>query len=39
MKFGGFYELQHPRPWAAGSEHELIKNPARVAERIATPSR
>ncbi len=26
MKFGGFYELQHPRPWAAGSEHELIKN-------------
>src|ERR1700726_2550629 len=26
MKFGGFYELQHPRPWAAGSEHALIKN-------------
>ena len=26
MKFGGFYELQHPRPWAEGSEHRLIKN-------------
>jgi alkanesulfonate monooxygenase SsuD/methylene tetrahydromethanopterin reductase-like flavin-dependent oxidoreductase (luciferase family) len=26
MKFGGFYELQLPRPWAAGSEHKLIKN-------------
>src|ERR1700678_1331309 len=26
MKFGGFYELQHPRPWAQGSEHTLIKN-------------
>src|ERR1700733_4993673 len=26
MKFGGFYELQHPRPWQAGSEHALIKN-------------
>ncbi len=26
MKFGGFYELQHPRPWADGSEHTLIKN-------------
>ena len=26
MKFGGFYELQHPRPWAAGSEHALIRN-------------
>lgn len=26
MKFGGFYELQHPRPWAEGSEHDLIKN-------------
>jgi alkanesulfonate monooxygenase SsuD/methylene tetrahydromethanopterin reductase-like flavin-dependent oxidoreductase (luciferase family) len=26
MKFGGFYELQHPRPWAEGSEHKLIKN-------------
>jgi alkanesulfonate monooxygenase SsuD/methylene tetrahydromethanopterin reductase-like flavin-dependent oxidoreductase (luciferase family) len=26
MKFGGFYELQLPRPWADGSEHKLIKN-------------
>jgi alkanesulfonate monooxygenase SsuD/methylene tetrahydromethanopterin reductase-like flavin-dependent oxidoreductase (luciferase family) len=26
MKFGGFYELQLPRPWAGGSEHTLIKN-------------
>ena len=26
MKFGGFYELQHPRPWADGSEHTLLKN-------------
>ncbi len=26
MKFGGFYELQHPRPWAAGSEHQLLKD-------------
>ncbi|HEX5430449.1 MAG TPA: LLM class flavin-dependent oxidoreductase, partial [Bryobacteraceae bacterium] len=26
MKIGGFYELQLPRPWANGSEHELIKN-------------
>lgn len=26
MKFGGFYELQHPRPWSNGSEHTLIKN-------------
>src|SRR6202050_3567427 len=26
MKFGGFYELQHPRPWAEGSEHALLKN-------------
>jgi|SRR5665213_4238401 len=26
MKFGGFYELQHPRPWADGSEHALLKN-------------
>jgi alkanesulfonate monooxygenase SsuD/methylene tetrahydromethanopterin reductase-like flavin-dependent oxidoreductase (luciferase family) len=26
MKFGGFYELQLPRPWAHGSEHTLIKN-------------
>jgi alkanesulfonate monooxygenase SsuD/methylene tetrahydromethanopterin reductase-like flavin-dependent oxidoreductase (luciferase family) len=26
MKFGGFYELQHPRPWASGSEHTLLKN-------------
>jgi alkanesulfonate monooxygenase SsuD/methylene tetrahydromethanopterin reductase-like flavin-dependent oxidoreductase (luciferase family) len=26
MKFGGFYELQHPRPWTDGSEHALIKN-------------
>jgi alkanesulfonate monooxygenase SsuD/methylene tetrahydromethanopterin reductase-like flavin-dependent oxidoreductase (luciferase family) len=26
MKFGGFYELQHPRPWAEGSEHTLLKN-------------
>src|ERR1700722_7954727 len=26
MKFGGFYELQLPRPWQAGSEHALIKN-------------
>jgi alkanesulfonate monooxygenase SsuD/methylene tetrahydromethanopterin reductase-like flavin-dependent oxidoreductase (luciferase family) len=26
MKFGGFYELQHPRPWPEGSEHTLLKN-------------
>src|SRR5579863_1690575 len=31
MKFGGFYELQHPRPWSDksgsnGSEHTLLKN-------------
>jgi len=26
MKFGGFYEMQHPRPWAKGSEHTLLKN-------------
>jgi alkanesulfonate monooxygenase SsuD/methylene tetrahydromethanopterin reductase-like flavin-dependent oxidoreductase (luciferase family) len=26
MKFGGFYELQHPRPWHEGSEHTLFKN-------------
>src|SRR5277367_6233414 len=26
MKFGGFYELQHPRPWVNGSEHTLLKN-------------
>src|SRR6266536_1625002 len=26
MKFGGFYELQLPRPWTEESEHELIKN-------------
>jgi alkanesulfonate monooxygenase SsuD/methylene tetrahydromethanopterin reductase-like flavin-dependent oxidoreductase (luciferase family) len=26
MKFGGFYEMQHPRPWSEGSEHTLLKN-------------
>ena len=26
MKFGGFYELQHPRPWERGSEYKLFKN-------------
>src|SRR5580698_5524737 len=26
MKFGGFYELQHPRPWTGDSDHTLIKN-------------
>jgi alkanesulfonate monooxygenase SsuD/methylene tetrahydromethanopterin reductase-like flavin-dependent oxidoreductase (luciferase family) len=26
MKFGGFYELQHPRPWTPESEHTLFKN-------------
>ena len=26
MKFGGFYELQLPRPWAKDSEHTLLKN-------------
>jgi alkanesulfonate monooxygenase SsuD/methylene tetrahydromethanopterin reductase-like flavin-dependent oxidoreductase (luciferase family) len=26
MKFGGFYELQHPRPWAKDSEYKLFKN-------------
>jgi alkanesulfonate monooxygenase SsuD/methylene tetrahydromethanopterin reductase-like flavin-dependent oxidoreductase (luciferase family) len=26
MKFGGFYELQHPRPWSKDSEYTLIKN-------------
>ena len=25
MKFGGFYELQSPRPWTAESDHTLIK--------------
>lgn len=25
MKFGGFYELQLPRPWARESEHTLLK--------------
>jgi alkanesulfonate monooxygenase SsuD/methylene tetrahydromethanopterin reductase-like flavin-dependent oxidoreductase (luciferase family) len=26
MKFGGFYELQLPRPWTQESEHTLLKN-------------
>ena len=26
MKFGGFYELQHPRPWTECSDHTLFKN-------------
>jgi alkanesulfonate monooxygenase SsuD/methylene tetrahydromethanopterin reductase-like flavin-dependent oxidoreductase (luciferase family) len=26
MKFGGFYELQHPRPWTEDSDHTLIRN-------------
>ena len=26
MKFGGFYELQLPRPWNSSSEHNLLKN-------------
>src|SRR5258706_16301081 len=26
MKFGVFYELQLPRPWAEESEHTLLKN-------------
>jgi alkanesulfonate monooxygenase SsuD/methylene tetrahydromethanopterin reductase-like flavin-dependent oxidoreductase (luciferase family) len=26
MKFGGFYELQLPRPWTPESEHALLKN-------------
>jgi alkanesulfonate monooxygenase SsuD/methylene tetrahydromethanopterin reductase-like flavin-dependent oxidoreductase (luciferase family) len=26
MKFGGFYEMQHPRPWFDGSDHKLIKD-------------
>ena len=26
MKFGGFYEMQHPRPWAEGSDHKLFKD-------------
>ncbi len=26
MRFGIFYELQLPRPWAAEDEHELIRN-------------
>ena len=26
MKFGGFYELQLPRPWTVESEHTLLKN-------------
>lgn len=26
MKFGGFYELQLPRPWSPGCEHALIHN-------------
>src|SRR5580658_8241870 len=32
MKFGSFYELQMPRPWAEGSEHKLIKNALDQAE-------
>ncbi len=26
MKFGGFYELQNPRPWNDDSDHKLIKD-------------
>jgi alkanesulfonate monooxygenase SsuD/methylene tetrahydromethanopterin reductase-like flavin-dependent oxidoreductase (luciferase family) len=26
MKFGGFYEMQHPRPWSEGSDHKLVKD-------------
>ena len=26
MKFGIFYELQLPRPWAEGDEHRLYQN-------------
>ena len=26
MKFGIFYELQLPRPWAPGDEHRLYQN-------------
>ncbi len=26
MKFGVFYEHQHPRPWEPGSEHQLIQD-------------
>jgi alkanesulfonate monooxygenase SsuD/methylene tetrahydromethanopterin reductase-like flavin-dependent oxidoreductase (luciferase family) len=26
MKFGIFYELQLPRPWAPGNEHRLYQN-------------
>ncbi len=26
MKFGGFYELQLPRPWTPESEHRLLKD-------------
>jgi alkanesulfonate monooxygenase SsuD/methylene tetrahydromethanopterin reductase-like flavin-dependent oxidoreductase (luciferase family) len=26
VKFGGFYEMQHPRPWSEGSDHKLIKD-------------
>lgn len=26
MKFGTFYELQHPRPWTEGSEHKLFQD-------------
>jgi alkanesulfonate monooxygenase SsuD/methylene tetrahydromethanopterin reductase-like flavin-dependent oxidoreductase (luciferase family) len=26
MKFGGFYEMQHPRPWSEGSDHKIIKD-------------
>ena len=32
MKFGIFYEHQLPRPWAADSEHKLLKN---ALEQIA----
>ncbi len=32
MKFGGFYEHQLPRPWAADSEHKLLKNALEQAE-------
>jgi alkanesulfonate monooxygenase SsuD/methylene tetrahydromethanopterin reductase-like flavin-dependent oxidoreductase (luciferase family) len=26
MKFGGFYELQSPKPWNEDTDHKLIKN-------------
>jgi alkanesulfonate monooxygenase SsuD/methylene tetrahydromethanopterin reductase-like flavin-dependent oxidoreductase (luciferase family) len=36
MRFGVFYELQLPRPWAAGDEHRLFKD---ALEQVALADR